>query len=123
MATMSVSLTGTKRRLSDDGGGEGGKEELWCLHDVIFTDRVQSVRVGRVVKIDGLFAAVHFPGRGEGESGGEPMATGEGADVLESCRLLRKDDLVVSTSLLLACVRRYLCHVILCSSSSRQRTH
>ena len=104
MATVSVSLTGTKRRLSDDGGGEGGKEELWCLHDVIFTDRVQSVRVGKVVKIDGLFAAVHFPGRGEGE----PMA-GEGAEVLESCRLLRKDDLVVSAWLLPACARMFVC--------------
>ena len=92
---------GVKRRHSDDG--VGGREELWSLHDVIFTGRVQSVRVGRVVKIDGLFAAVHFPvksdeGRGEeGEGRGEPMEEGEG--VLDRCRLLRKDDLVVSVVL------------------------
>ena len=87
---------GTKRRYHDDGV-VGGREELWSLHDVIFTDRVQSVRVGRVVKIDGLFAAVHFPVSGEdveGESGDEVMEEGDG--VLERCRLLRKDDLVVS---------------------------
>ena len=93
---------GVKRRYHDDGG-VGGREELWSLHDVIFTDRVQSVRVGRVVKIDGLFAAVHFPGR-RGEGGAEreeEMEVGEeGEGVLERCRLLRKDDLVVRSIVL-----------------------
>ena len=87
---------GVKRRYHDD---VGGREELWSLHDVIFTDRVQAVRVGRVVKVDGLFAAVHFPGRSEGLSGDDRMDEGvpEGEQVaLDQCRLLRKDDLVVS---------------------------
>ena len=89
---------GVKRRYHDDGAG--GREEQWSLHDVIFTDRVQSVRVGRVVKIDGLFAAVHFPGRREGVrreggEGEEKMEEGEEGGVLGRCRLLRKDDLVV----------------------------
>lgn len=100
-------LSGSKRRYTEEG--PGGHEELWSLHDVIFTDRVQSVRIGRVLKVDGLFAAVHFPvkgeggrgegreeGRREGEGGEEAMEEGEGAELLEKCRLLRKDDLVVS---------------------------
>lgn len=101
-------LPGTKRRYTDEGSG--GREELWSLHDVIFTDRVQSVRMGRVLKVDGHYAAVHFPVKGEGVRGEgegreevrregeekeEPMEEGEGAELLEKCRLLRKDDLVV----------------------------
>ena len=85
---------GTKRRYHDDG--VCGREELWGLHDVIFTDRVQSVRVGRVLKVDGLFAAVHFPVRSEGVRSEEEMEE-EVEGVLERCRLLRKDDLVVCT--------------------------
>lgn len=89
---------GMKRRYHDDG--VGGREEMWSLHDVIFTDRVQSVRVGRVVKIDGLFAAVHFPGknergRKEGEEEKMEEEEKEGDGLLDRCRLLRKDDLVV----------------------------
>ena len=87
---------GMKRRYHDDG--VGCREELWSLQDVIFTDRVQSVRVGRVVKIDGLFAAVHFPVRcegGRGEEEEEAMEEGEEGGMLDRCRLLRKDDLVV----------------------------
>ena len=104
-------LLGMKRPYSEEGGS--GREELWSLHDVIFTDRVQSVRVGRVLKIDGLFAAVHFPVKGEvgkGEEGreeegrGEPMEEGDGAEVLERCRLLRKDDLVVRNAWFSMCM-------------------
>lgn len=103
-------FSGTKRRYTEES--PSGREELWSLHDVIFTDRVQSVRIGRVLKVDGLFAAVHFPvkgeggrgeggeeGRREGEGGEEAMEEGEGAELLDKCRLLRKDDLVVSATL------------------------
>ncbi|CAI8024034.1 E3 ubiquitin-protein ligase UBR5 [Geodia barretti] len=101
---------GVKRRYHDDGAG--GREEQWSLHDVIFTDRVQSVRVGRVVKIDGLFAAVHFPGRREGVrreggEGEEKMEEGEEGGVLGRCRLLRKDDLVLATESLTRKVPHY----------------
>ena len=52
-----------------------------------------------MVKIDGLFAAVQFPpvgegGREKGEEGEEEEE--EGGNILNSCRLQRKDDLVVS---------------------------
>ena len=56
--------------------------------------------MGHVLKLDGLFAAVHFPtqgGGGEREEGRMEGVEEEGvAELLDSCRLLRKDDLVVS---------------------------
>ncbi len=85
---LPLSLTGTKRKLPDDGGaGEGeGKEEFWSLRNVIFTNGFQT-RSGTVVKVDGACAAVHFP----------MLEPGEVASAsLSNCRLLRKDELIVS---------------------------
>ena len=86
---------GTKRKYSEDAcfesaptftPGTGSKREVWSLRDVIFTDHVTNVRVGSVVKIDGIYAAVHYPA----------VSDEELAQVsLDNCRLLRKDDLVV----------------------------
>lgn len=79
---------GSKRRHSEDVSGKGRVvEEFWCLRDVIFVDRLQSSRAGTVVKVDGYYAAVHFP----------PLEREEaGSAALTNCRLLRKDELIVS---------------------------
>ena len=82
---------GSKRRHSDDSadkGEEKEKEEFWSLRDVVFVGGLGSVRVGNVVKVDGCYAAVQFPEVEEASK-----------DVLSNCRLLRKDELVVSSAL------------------------
>lgn len=83
--------TGIKRRHSGDGDGPssegGGKEEFWSLRNVIFTDSLQTLNTGSVVKVDGTYAAVHFPALEPGEMGDASLS---------NCRLLRKDDLIVS---------------------------
>lgn len=89
---------GTKRKHTDDGPRllsvltPPPKTEVWSLRDVIFTDHVTNLREGSVVKIDGNYAAVHYP----------PLETTELSQAnLEGCRLLRKDELVVSVACLL----------------------
>lgn len=61
---------------------------MWSLRDVIFTEIMQTVKVGTVVKVDGCYMAVHYP------------ALDPGSDLsqvnLSNCRLLRRDELVVS---------------------------
>jgi len=77
---------GTKRKFSEDVGVI--REEMWSLRDVIFTETVQTVKLGTVVKVDGCYMAVHYP------------ALDVGTDIsqadLANCRLLRRDELVVS---------------------------
>ena len=77
---------GMKRKFSEDIGVI--REEMWSLRDVIFTETVQTVKLGTVVKVDGCYMAVHYP------------ALDVGADIsqadLANCRLLRRDELVVS---------------------------
>ena len=77
---------GSKRKLPEDGGS-GPREEVWSLRDVVFTEQVQSVKVGTVVKVDGCYVAVHFPALEPHQLLGEARLT--------NCRLLRKDELVV----------------------------
>ncbi|KAI1289573.1 E3 ubiquitin-protein ligase UBR5 [Halotydeus destructor] len=62
-------------------------EETWMLKDVIFLEDVKNYPVGRVIKIDGAYAAVRFHSK-------DSLLSSDGAcDVLQDCRLLRKDDL------------------------------
>ncbi|KAL9698315.1 hypothetical protein quinque_001756 [Culex quinquefasciatus] len=98
-------------------GSGGSKETADRLDmppppDVIFVEDVRSVPIGRVLKVDGDYAAVKFPplitaGTG-GNSGGGGIGGGGGSsskdkfdDTIEAwqdCRLLRKDDLQVIKS-------------------------
>lgn len=71
-------------------------EEDWQLRDVIFVEDVRSVPAGRVLKVDGAYAAVRFPTT----SGGSRDHRGERdsddtVSLLQDCRLMRKDDLQV----------------------------
>jgi E3 ubiquitin-protein ligase EDD1 len=80
-----------------------GDEEEWVLKDVIFIEDVKNVPIGRVLKVDGAYAAVRFPSNKD-YSGKEakdlvvPANSGseDPASLLQDCRLLRKDELQVS---------------------------
>ena len=93
-------------------------EEDWSLKDVIFVEDSRNVPVGRVLKVDGPYAAVKFPATAtassasassaSASSGGggvppinppppkEPKLDPEDSLLNESTRLLRKDELQVS---------------------------
>lgn len=75
----------------DVGSEQRKDEEEWLLRDVIFVEDVRSVPVGRVLKVDGAYAAVRFPTTHSKEK----EATKDADDVLLDCRLMRKDDLQV----------------------------
>ena len=61
---------------------------MWSLRDVIFTEIMQTVKVGTVVKVDGCYMAVHYPAL-------DPSSDLSQVN-LSNCRLLRRDELVVS---------------------------
>jgi E3 ubiquitin-protein ligase EDD1 len=66
-------------------------EETWNLKDVIFVEDVKNIPIGRVLKVDGSYAAVRF-----NSSRDHNYSQSEGSDVqslLQECRLLRKDEL------------------------------
>lgn len=62
-------------------------EENWQLKDVVFLEDVKNVPVGRVIKIDGSYAAVRF------HSKDSPIDSNDLSNILQECRLLRKDEL------------------------------
>lgn len=68
-------------------------EEEWLLRDVIFVEDVRSVPTGRVLKVDGAYAAVRFPSVHNKDKERDPK---EVDDIFQDCRLMRKDDLQVS---------------------------
>ncbi|XP_013417985.1 E3 ubiquitin-protein ligase UBR5, partial [Lingula anatina] len=63
-------------------------EEEWALKDVSFVEDVKTVPMGRVLKVDGVYVAVKFNNK-EGE------AKEDSAVLLQDCRLMRKDELMV----------------------------
>lgn len=65
-------------------------EECWPLKDVVFVEDVKTVALGRVVKIDGAYAAVELTGSGENKE--------ERDDIWTNCRLLKREDLQVMKS-------------------------
>ncbi len=80
--------SGSKRKYPSDSNEDMlTKREEWSLRDVVFTDHVTNHKEGSVVKVDGNYVAVHYP----------PLDPTQLSQVnLASCRLLRKDELVVS---------------------------
>ena len=80
---------GSKRKFNEMAESRGEKEdkiEEWSLRDVIFVDHVTTLNMGVVVKLDGNYVAVHYPLDGEELSQVD----------IGKCRLLRKDEMVVS---------------------------
>lgn len=83
-------ISGTKRRFSEElVDNEGRKQQLedWSLRDVIFVDHVTNLQLGTVVKLDGNYVAVHYPALQD-----EDLSQID----ISKCRLLRKEELVVS---------------------------
>ena len=80
-----------------------GDEEEWVLKDVIFIEDVKNVPVGRVLKVDGAYAAVRFPSNKDycGKEAKDLVSSANSnsedpASLLQDCRLLRKDELQVN---------------------------
>ncbi|KAL8591738.1 hypothetical protein ACOMHN_032280 [Nucella lapillus] len=65
------------------------EEERWPLRSVVFVEDTRNVQMGRVLKVDGAYAAVRFHGLDDGAS----TSREEGSSLLQDCRLLRKDEL------------------------------
>ncbi|KAJ2943793.1 hypothetical protein O0L34_g8113 [Tuta absoluta] len=78
---------------SSNDGSKQRDEEEWPLKEVVFLEDVKSVPLGRVLKVDGAYAAVRFPTIGKDGKEIVP-ASDDWAAMLQDCRLVRKDDLV-----------------------------
>ncbi|XP_074027095.1 E3 ubiquitin-protein ligase hyd isoform X3 [Leptinotarsa decemlineata] len=78
---------------SDSSSDQKKDEEEWLLKDVIFVEDVRSVPTGKVLKVDGAFAAVRFPSAHTRDRDSKDVD-----DILQDCRLMRKDDLQVIKS-------------------------
>ncbi|KAL4218424.1 E3 ubiquitin-protein ligase ubr5 [Mactra antiquata] len=77
-------------------------EESWPLKDVIFVEDIKTVPVGKVLKVDGAYAAVKFPvskDAGNQEHAGTSTLKEDPTSLLQDCRLLRKDELSVVKSM------------------------
>ena len=88
-------------------------EEDWSLKDVIFVEDSRNVPVGRVLKVDGPYAAVKFPATAAASPSSsasavppppppppkEPKIDTDDSLLNESTRLLRKDELQVGSHL------------------------
>nr|XP_055067526.1 E3 ubiquitin-protein ligase UBR5 isoform X8 [Misgurnus anguillicaudatus] len=87
-----------KRRRSTPAPKEEEKvnEEQWPLREVVFVEDVKNVPVGKVLKVDGAYVAVKFPGTSSSVS--SQSAAPPDSDpslLLQDCRLLRIDELQV----------------------------
>ncbi|XP_044539944.1 E3 ubiquitin-protein ligase UBR5 [Gracilinanus agilis] len=87
-----------KRRRSTPAPKEEEKvnEEQWSLREVVFVEDVKNVPVGKVLKVDGAYVAVKFPGNSsntncQSSSSSDP----DPSSLLQDCRLLRIDELQV----------------------------
>ncbi|XP_060810644.1 E3 ubiquitin-protein ligase UBR5 isoform X1 [Amyelois transitella] len=101
-STCSDTSTSHKRakrvtvRGEEGSSNDGSKrdEEEWPLKEVVFLEDVKSVPLGRVLKVDGAYAAVRFPTVGKDGKEVVPTTPDDWTTILQDCRLVRKDDLV-----------------------------
>ncbi|TRY88597.1 hypothetical protein DNTS_029996 [Danionella cerebrum] len=87
-----------KRRRSTPAPKEEEKvnEEQWPLREVVFVEDVKNVPVGKVLKVDGAYVAVKFPGTSGSMSSQSAAPTdSDPSSLLQDCRLLRIDELQV----------------------------
>lgn len=104
--TGSVTSHKRHKRMTPKEDSESKKdEESWQLRDVVFVEDVRSIPIGRVLKVDGAYAAVKFPTLSSSASGvsgvggpGSSKEVKEESDAWQDCRLMRKDDLQVIKS-------------------------
>ncbi|XP_071034360.1 E3 ubiquitin-protein ligase UBR5 isoform X5 [Parasteatoda tepidariorum] len=78
--------------------GDRKEEEQWTLKDVIFVEDVKNAPVGKVVKVDGSYAAVSFSNSSAGFQTQFGSANEDLSIFLQDCRLMRKDELLVVKS-------------------------
>lgn len=91
--TGSVTSHKRQKRVTPKEEGESKKdEESWQLKDVVFVEDVRSIPIGKVLKVDGAYAAVKFP-----NVNGSKEVKDEN-DAWQDCRLMRKDELQVIKS-------------------------
>lgn len=76
---------------SKDEEKKGGEEEKWTMHHVVFVEDTRVIQMGRVLKVDGAYAAVKFFNRDNDGAGNSKEDSG--SSLLQDCRLLRKDEL------------------------------
>ncbi|XP_019763425.1 E3 ubiquitin-protein ligase UBR5 isoform X4 [Dendroctonus ponderosae] len=69
-------------------------EEEWHLRDVIFVEDMRNIPTGRVLKVDGAYAAVRFPS----VQTRDKDTTRDLDEILQDCRLMRKDEIQVIKS-------------------------
>ncbi|XP_053571897.1 E3 ubiquitin-protein ligase UBR5 [Bombina bombina] len=87
-----------KRRRSTPAPKEEEKvnEEQWSLREVVFVEDVKNVPVGKVLKVDGAYVAVKFPGTSNNANNQcTPGCDPDPSSLLQDCRLLRIDELQV----------------------------
>ncbi|XP_069477553.1 E3 ubiquitin-protein ligase UBR5 isoform X1 [Ambystoma mexicanum] len=86
-----------KRRRSTPAPKEEEKvnEEQWSLREVVFVEDVKNVPVGKVLKVDGAYVAVKFPGTSSNSNTNSSAADPDPSSLLQDCRLLRIDELQV----------------------------
>lgn len=114
-STCSDTSIGVKRkRMTQKEDSDNKKdEEFWNLKDVVFVEDVRSVPVGRVLKVDGQFAAVRFPSTTTTKDKFDESSI----DAWQDCRLLRKDDLQIikstATSRVPDCIQKFPRRIIL----------
>ncbi|KAG5682285.1 hypothetical protein PVAND_011645 [Polypedilum vanderplanki] len=77
-----------KRIIQKDDSDNKKDEELWNLKDVVFVEDLRSVPIGKVLKVDGQYAAVRFQ-----NSSSKDKFDESSVDAWQECRLLRKDEL------------------------------
>lgn len=80
-------------------------EECWGLKDVVFVEDVKTVPLGRVVKIDGAYAAVELL---SATSTASDELKEDKEDIWTNCRLLKKEDLQVNGKACLQYIRNYV---------------
>lgn len=68
-------------------------EENWPLKNVIFVEDIKTVPIGKVLKVDGAYAAIKFQQKDADQMGSASKE--DPSAVLQDCRLLRKDELQV----------------------------
>ena len=99
--TGNVAVGSHKRPAPRSDEDKRSDEEEWKLKDVIFIEDIQNVPIGRVLKVDGAYAAVRFLSNKDycGKEAKDVNATTgsneDPASLLQDCRLLRKDELQV----------------------------
>ena len=95
---LHFSFTFTQERKFDERSDDEYPDRIeqieeWCLRDVIFVEEVRNVPIGRVLKVDGAYALVHFSPDCNNE---QVVNKTNVKSLLNESRLLRKDELQVS---------------------------